>query len=103
MIGGTGYRQYFVCVGPMNFGNNRIDAFCQYFNLNVNSVFSDVRNAQFGQISNGKWYSCVAKGFQMTREDGKPFLVPLSFYPPKQFHAAYRLDAIRELACRKDA
>ena len=32
----------------------------------------------------------------MTREDGKPFLVPLSFYPPKQFHAAYRLDAIRE-------
>lgn len=95
MIGGSGYRQYFVCVGPMNFGNNRIDAFCQYFNLDVNSVFSDVRNAQFGQISNGKWYSCVAKGFQMTREDGKPFLVPLSFYPPKQFHASYMLDAIR--------
>lgn len=95
MIGGSGYQQYFLCVGPMNFGNNRIDAFCQYFKLGDNSVFSDVRNAQFGQISNGKWYSCVAKGFQMTRENGKPFLVPLSFYPPKQFHASYRLDAIQ--------
>ena len=95
MIGSSGYQQYFVCVGPMNFGNNRIDAFSHYFTLGVNSVFSDVRNAQFGQISNGKWYSCVAKGFLMTREEGKPFLVPLSFYPPKQFHASYRLDAIQ--------
>lgn len=95
MIGSSGYRQYFVCVGPMNFGNNRIDAFSHYFTLGVNSVFSDVRNAQFGQISNSRWYSCVAKGFHMTREEGKPFLVPLSFYPPKQFHASYRLDAIQ--------
>lgn len=96
MIGNSGYRQYFLCVGPLNFGNNRIDAFCQYFNIGSTSVFSDVRNAQYGQITNGKWYSCVTKGFQMIREDGKPFLVPLSFYPPRQFHASYRLDAIQE-------
>lgn len=95
VIGNSGYRQYFLCVGPMNFGNNRIDAFCQYFKLVEDVIFSDIRSAQYGQISNGKWYSCVTKGFQLIREDGKPFLVPLSFYPPKQFHASYRLDAIQ--------
>lgn len=93
MIGSSGYRHYFLCVGPMNFGNNRIEAFSQYFHIKDKSIFSDVHEAQYGQITNGKWYSCVAMGFQVTREDGKPFLVPLAFYPPKQFHASYRLDA----------
>ncbi|MGM9796602.1 MAG: DEAD/DEAH box helicase [Parabacteroides sp.] len=97
MIGATGYRHYFLCVGPLNFGNNRIDAFCQYFNIGEKSLFSEVRNAQFGRIANGKWYSCVTKGFQLTREEGKPFLIPLTFYPPRQFHAVYRLDAIKAL------
>lgn len=95
LTGNSGYKQYFLCVGPMNFGNNRIDAFSQYFKLDRNAIFSDVRSAQYGQISNGKWYSCVTKGFQVIREDGKPFLVPLTFYPSKQFHASYKLDAIQ--------
>ena len=95
LIGNSGYKQYFLCVGPMNFGNNRIDAFSQYFKLDRNAIFSDVRSAQYGQIANGKWYGCVTKGFQVIREDGKPFLVPLTFYPPKQFHASYKLDAIQ--------
>lgn len=101
MIGGSGYRHYFLCVGPMGFGNRRIEAFCQYFYLGAGSVFSDVHNSQFARHPNGRWYSCVAKGFQMTREEGKPFLKRLSFYPAKQFHASYRLDAIQSLAYKE--
>ena len=39
----------------------------------------------------------------MVRKEGKPFLVPLSYYPPKQFHAAYRLDAIQQMEDNRSA
>jgi superfamily II DNA helicase RecQ len=93
MVGSTGYRHYFVCVGPLNFGNERIDSFLRYFDIKGN-YFVNVKIGQYRQLPSGKWYGCVAKGFQVVREEGKPFLVPLSYYPPKQFFGAYRLDAI---------
>ena len=97
LVGSSGYIHYFICVGPVNFGNDRLAAFPKYFNINKNNVFIDFKSGQYKQLENGKWYSCVAKGFQLIREEGKPFLVPLSYYPPKQFHGAYRLDVIEEL------
>lgn len=94
LVSSSGYRHYFVCVGPMNFGNERIDSFARYFETTLTDVFVDIKSGQYRQLPNGKWYSCVAKGFKMVREEGKPFLVPLSFYPAKQFFGAYRLDCI---------
>ena len=96
MVGSSGYRHYFLCVGPANWGNTRIEQFCRYFNTKNEDIFSDFRSGQFAQLSSGKWYSCITKGFQIVREEGKPLLVPLSYYPPKQFFAAYRLEAISE-------
>lgn len=102
LVGASGYRHYFLCVGPANSGNRRIEQFCRYFNTKDEDIFSDYRSSQHAQLSNGKWYSCITKGFQIVREEGKPFLVPLSYYPPKQFFAAYRLEAIAEMEGTKD-
>lgn len=97
LVGSSGYRHYFLCVGPVNWGNSRIEQFYRYFNTKNNEIFSNYRSGQHAQLANGKWYSCITKGFQTIREQGKPFLVPLSYYPPKQFFAAYILDAVAEL------
>lgn len=102
LVSSSGYRHYFVCVGPLNFGNERIDSFARYFEADTKDVFVDVKAGQYRQLPNGKWFSCVAKGFKMVREEGKPFLVPLSFYPAKQFFGAYRLDCIEELDSQID-
>ena len=97
LVSSSGYRHYFVCVGPVNFGNDRLSSFPRYFNIHPNDTFVDFKSAQYRQLPNGKWYSCIAKGFQIVREEGKPFLVPLSYYPPKQFHGAFRLDVIESI------
>lgn len=95
IIGSSGYQHYFVCVGPVNYGNQRIEAFCRYFSIDRDNLFANDFIPQYKQLSNGKWFGCVAKGFKMLRQEGKPFLVPLSFYPPKEFLAAYQIDAVR--------
>ena len=102
LISTTGYRHYFVCVGPLNFGNERISSFERYFDIDKKNVFVDVRSGQYKQLANGKWYSCIAKGFELVREEGKPFLISLSYYPPKQFFAAYRLDEISKLDAKDE-
>lgn len=95
IIASSGYQHYFICVGPVNFGNQRIEAFSRYFSFDSSNLFANVFLPQYRQLNNGKWFGCVAKGFKVIRSEGKPFLIPLSFYPPKEFIAAYQLDAIR--------
>lgn len=95
IIASSGYQHYFICVGPVNYGNQRIDAFTRYFNVDPSNWFANDYLPQFNQLTNGKWFGCVTKGFKVIREAGKPFLVPLSFYPPKEFVAAYQLDVHR--------
>ena len=94
IIASSGYRHYFVCMGPLNYGNHRIEAFSRYFAKKNEDIFSDVCAPQYRQLPNGKWYSCVTKGFKMLREEGKTFLIPLSFFPPKEFLASYKLDVL---------
>lgn len=96
LIGDTGFVHYFLCVGPLNFGNERIDAFFHYFNLaNGGKVFSEYRNGQYGILNNGHSFGCLTKGFKVIRDSGRPMLIPLNYYPPKQFFAAYELDSLR--------
>lgn len=94
IISSTGYRHYFLCMGPVNYGNNRLEAFCRYFAALEEDKFSNTFAPQYKQLANGKWYGCVTRGFKMLREEGKPFLIPLSFFPPKEFAASYKLDAM---------
>ena len=103
IIGLSGYRHYFLCVGPVNSGNARLEQFCRYFNIQNEDIFSNYCSGQYAQLASGRWYGCISKGFQIVREEGKPFLVPLSYYPPKQFHAAYRLEAMAEFEKNEDS
>ena len=91
----TGYTQYVLCVGPVNYSHSRLDAFCRYFNV-TQPYFSDYVNSQHGLLSSHRPYSCVCKGFKITRTKGSSVLVPLAYYPPKQFFAGYTLDLMRE-------
>ena len=97
LVSSSGYRHYFVCVGPVNFGNDRLSAFSRYFNIKRGDLFIDFKAGQYQQLPNGKWYGCVAKVFQIIRKEGKPVLIPLSYYPPKQFRGAFRLDIIEDI------
>ncbi len=97
----SGYRHFFVCVSPLYSNNERLTSFTRYFNLQPDNFFVDFAIGYYKELPNGHKYSCAAKGFQLTREEGKTILTPLSFYPPKQFHAAFRLDAIEELDKQK--
>ena len=101
IISKTGYKHYFVCVGPYGPGKERIEGFFRYFNVSPNEVFSDCHRPSYGRIENGKWFGCVTKGFKLTREDGRPFLIPLSFYPPKEFAACYQLDELGKIDSSK--
>lgn len=92
LIAKTGYRHYFVCVGPYGPGKERLEGFFRYFNVNPGEIFHEYSKPSYKQIQNGKWFGCVTKVFKLIREEGKPFLIPLSFYPPREFAAAYQLD-----------
>lgn len=53
LIAGTGYIHYFLCTGPINSGNYRIDAFSRYFNIHDDgSIFSDFRSGQYNTLAN---------------------------------------------------
>lgn len=61
MVGSTGYRHYFVCVGPVNFGNERIESFLRYFDIESNGLFVNFKAGQYRQLPNGKWYGVLPK------------------------------------------
>ena len=94
LVGNTGYRHYFICMGPMNAGNRRMDGFSRYFSINEQDWFSRKDISMFGTYPNGVSYTCVTRAFKMLREKGKPFLIPIAYFPPKTFDASYKLDAV---------
>lgn len=89
-------QHYFFCWGPLNYGNSRIDIFWNYFN-EADSIFSNVHSKQ--QYDNDgrllKTYNYTAKNRVFKVNGDECELILVDYYLPKQFHAAYQLDAVR--------
>lgn len=81
-------EHYFVCVGPLNANNQRIDAFYNWFQ-NPELIWTASHNKE------NHSYTARYKIFKIERYETGDILV--SYNPPKQFHAAYRLDCVNEL------
>lgn len=90
-------QHYIFCWGPLNYGNSRIDIFWNYFN-EADSIFSNVHSKQ--QYDNDgrllKTYNYTAKNRVFKVNGDECELILVDYYLPKQFHAAYQLDAIRK-------
>ncbi len=86
---------YFFCWGPLNQGNNRIDSFWNYFN-EADSVFFNTHNKQEYNTEGRliKTYSYTAKNRVFKVNGDECELIFVDYYQPKQFHAAYQLDAV---------
>ena len=82
---------YLLCVGPINFGNKRIDAFCNYFNEELIDSIYEFESKSFGPRANWTYKSKIYK----LTPNSEGHLIPIEFYPPVQFQAAYELDTIR--------
>ena len=86
---------YFFCFGPLNRGNDRIDTLWNYFN-EADPVFSNAHNKQEynveGRLIKSYNYTAKNKVFKVNGDECE--LIFVDFYQPKQFHAAYQLDAV---------
>ena len=89
-------KHYFFCWGPLNQGNNRIDSFWSYF-IEADAVFANAHGKQqydsFGQLVNTYNYTAKNRVFKVDKETTD--LIFIDYYLPKQFHAAFQLDAVR--------
>lgn len=96
-------QHYFFCWGPLNYGNSRIDIFWNYFN-EADSIFSNLHSKQ--QYDNEgrliKTYNYTAKNRVFKVNGNECELILVDYYLPKQFHAAYQLDAVRKALCDID-
>lgn len=81
-------EHYFICVGPLNANNQRIEAFYNWFQ-NPELIWTATHNKENHN------YTARYKIFRIERYETRKILV--SYNPPKQFHAAYRLDCVNEL------
>ncbi len=94
VLGNSVGWHFVMCMGP-TINASRFDAFSRYFNLSNNAVFQDIYENEFGYYPNGKAFTARIKCFQLEVIHGRPVLIPYSFFPPKQFFAAYQLDSFR--------
>lgn len=91
VLGNAPGIHFIMCMGP-TVNASRMDAFARYFDLDANAELQNLYTNEFGYYPNGKAYTAKIKCFKIEVVQGKPVLIPYSFYPPKQFFAAYRLD-----------
>ena len=91
VLGNTVGTHFVMCMGP-TVNAYRFDAFSRYFELPRNSILQDFFTQEFGHYPSGLAYTARIKCFILEVVQGRPVLIPYSFYPPKQFFAAYRLD-----------
>lgn len=86
-------ENYLLCVGPLNPTNQRIDAFFSYFDEALIDNLYQYESTHFGPEN--KW-TYKAKVYRLSvNEQGH--LIPIEYYPPVQFHAAYELDAFKQV------
>lgn len=90
-------QHYFFCWSPLNYGNHRIDTFSNYF-PEANSIYSNFHAKQLfdtnGNIIQTYGYTAKNRVFKINRDECE--LIFVDYYLPKQFHAAYQLDAVRK-------
>ena len=90
-------QHYFFCWGPLNYGNSRIDIFWNYFN-EADFIFYNVHSKQLydndGRLLKTYAYTAKNRVFKVNGDECELILV--DYYLPKQFHAAYQLDAVRK-------
>lgn len=86
--------QYFVCIGPLNFGWSRIDSFFEFFQ---NPTL--LHNELHGYNEKTKY---TAKYLVFKLERNQLELIKVDYYPPAQFHAGYQLDAVRRVLATLD-
>jgi len=80
---------YIVSVGPLNFGNKRIDAFYKYFQV---PLIYDIEDSQFPiNQYNTKTYKAKIYKLEFNKNGN---LIPIEFYPSVQFHSSYQLDSV---------
>ena len=88
---------YFFCWGPLNYGNSRIDSFWNYFNES-DSVFYNTHSKQEydkeGKLIKSYNYTAKNRVFKINGDECE--LIFVDYYQPKQFHAAYLLDSVRD-------
>ena len=93
-------EHYFFCVGPLNFGNHRIDAFYNYFNqptvisnkeVSENTVKLLAEESKYKDFKRN--YTLKLKIFKF--ENNKTYYIPIEYYPAVQFHAGYQLDCVK--------
>lgn len=78
-------ENHVVCVGPLNPNNRRINAFHNYFNVDLS--YSD-------QSANFKSKNWTYKGIMFKLDPVQvDRLIPIEYYPPVKFLSAYRLDS----------
>lgn len=91
-------KHFFICMGPLNAGNNRIDVFFSYFSEAI-KVFENAHNKQEynsqGTLINSYNYTAKNRVFKIDGDSCE--LIFVDYYLPKQFHAAYQLDAVRKV------
>ena len=94
LITSTGHKHYVLCIGPANRREDRINAFCRYFQLPSSAYFSSYRNTEFFTRTDYNKYTfgCFIRGFKYRVDQGEQILIPYRFYAPKQYFAAYRSD-----------
>lgn len=94
LIATTGHKHYVLCIGPANRREDRINAFCRYFQLPSSAYFSSYRNTEFFTRTDYNKYTfgCFIKGFKYRVDQGEQILIPYRFYAPKQYFAAYKSD-----------
>lgn len=83
---------YLLCVGPLNPTNQRIDAFFNYFDHRLIDKLYQFQSSHFGPQNKWTYKSEIYK----LSANEKGHLIPIEYYPPVQFHAAYELDSIRD-------
>lgn len=99
VITGKGDKHIALCIGPANLEEDRINSFCQYFNgesTDFGKTFKDLE-FYYRRSYSGYMFGCFIRSLSYNAKSENPILIPYTYYPPKQFFAAYQSDIIREL------
>jgi superfamily II DNA helicase RecQ len=85
-------ENYLLCVGPLNPTNQRIDSFFSYFDDDLIQNLYSYQSKTFGPRQS---WTYKARVYKLSPID-QGHLIPIKYYPPVQFRAAYELDLVRD-------